>query len=308
MPVWSVDGLFALSAHGTDAWTEVRAGTLSFLSCAYLLPLIPQLLQQYAPDGADNSEQRTAAGAALSSAAATLLSAALTNYPLLLVPGLGLTTSFAAVLSTSSLQHALASAGVTGLLLVAGAFLSVDRVARRVVPDSVQLGVMGGLGLLVALAGLRNAGLPLRVRDGAAAFEAPTLGWAQVDVALAAIGFLTTAALLQRGVRGAILITVLSVAVASYAVRGVLPPLPVFEAPRLQVQALRASALLPLSSSVAAMLTFAVVAVFDVSAVVHSVAHHCPLDARVEARVFLASGAATILAAFLGCPVRVRTD
>ena len=294
-----LDGAFELSQRGTDVGTEMRAGTVAFLSSSYLLLLVPQLLS--ASSSPSSSASRWCGGVALSSAVGCALSGWLTNFPVVLAPGLGLTTFFAAAVAVSGVELGLSCAFVAAALLVVVSFLSVDRLTRWLIPRSVKVGAMAGLGLLVGLAGLRMAGV-VRVRAGAGGegFEAAELRWEQQG--LAGIGLVVVALLLHLQVRGAMLFSLAMVSAAYYLLQRQLPHLPAAQLPELHPHLLHLHALLPLLASLPLLLSLFIVALLDVTAVLHSVASMCPLPSTRERLLFLVTGLSSMAAAVLGCP------
>lgn len=303
---------FELDQRGTTVAVELRAGLVSFLSCSYVLLLIPHLLMTRLPeslpaDAVQRLTQRLASGVALSSAIATLFSGLLTNHPLILLPGLGVSAAFTSALplssslsvsASSSLSHPLSCAAVSGLLLALLSFLSVDRLARVLIPDSLKLAVMAGLGLSVALAGLQMAAI-VRVRPDGQTLELAELGASQ---ALAACGVLGVAVLLQHRVQASMLIGVLVVAVASQAMQWSMPELPSLHSPQLHIQSPSIAALLPLSSSLSVIVSVLLVLMFDITALVHSVSLLLPLEYRRERFVYLVAGVATVIGSALSSP------
>ena len=86
----NLDKLFHLKENHTDVKTEVMAGITTFMTMAYILAVNPNILEA---SGMDRGAVFTAT--ALSSFIATCLMAALSNYPFVLAPGMGLNAYFA---------------------------------------------------------------------------------------------------------------------------------------------------------------------------------------------------------------------
>lgn len=87
-----MEKLFHLKENHTDVRTEVMAGITTFMTMAYILAVNPSILSA---SGMDSGAVFTAT--ALASAIATLLMAALSNYPFVLAPGMGLNAYFAII-------------------------------------------------------------------------------------------------------------------------------------------------------------------------------------------------------------------
>ena len=90
----NLEKLFHLKENHTDVRTEVMAGITTFMTMAYILAVNPSILSA---SGMDSGAVFTAT--ALASAIATLLMAALSNYPFVLAPGMGLNSFFAVVVT-----------------------------------------------------------------------------------------------------------------------------------------------------------------------------------------------------------------
>ena len=154
-----LDRWFKLSEHGTNVTTELRAGLLSFVSCSYLLFVIPHLLASHLPPSTSSSDAalfafQACTGVALTSAAATGLSAVLTNYPITLTPGLGIATYLTSLLRSSSptafdtaWRHALTCSALAATLLLLLACLPLHRLSRHLLPPPIKLAAMCGLGV-----------------------------------------------------------------------------------------------------------------------------------------------------------------
>jgi AGZA family xanthine/uracil permease-like MFS transporter len=148
---------FELGNHGTDARREVLAGATTFVSAMYIVLVNPAILQAA---GMPYSASLTAT--VLVSAFSSILMGLYTNNPLLVAPGMSLNSLFAlAVAKSEGVDYATALgcvfwAGVLFLLLMV-----IDK-KRRVIagmPRMLRLGMAGGIGLFIAILGLRSGGL-----------------------------------------------------------------------------------------------------------------------------------------------------
>ena len=130
----NLDKLFHLKENHTDVKTEVMAGITTFMTMAYILAVNPNILEA---SGMDRGAVFTAT--ALSSFIATCLMAALSNYPFVLAPGMGLNAYFAytVVLGMGySWQQALAAVFVEGLIFIV---LSVFNVREAIFKKVLNL-------------------------------------------------------------------------------------------------------------------------------------------------------------------------
>ena len=189
----------SLQERGTSLGTEIRAGVVTFLTMAYILFVNPQILSQAGMPAAD-----VAVATALASAIATLAMALLADYPFALAPGMGLNAyfTFGVVHGMGVDWHvALTAVFVEGILFLILSFSGIRTAMLRVIPASIKIATMSGIGLFLAVIGLQNAGI---VVDDPATLVA--LGDLRSPGALLAIaGLLVTAALITAKVKGAIL-------------------------------------------------------------------------------------------------------
>lgn len=149
--------LFDLANHGTDVRREVLAGATTFVSVMYIIVVNPAVLQT---TGMPFAASLTAT--VLVSAFSSIFMGLYTNNPLVVAPGMSLNSLFAlAVAKGAGVDYAIALgcvfwAGVIFLLL-----LTFDRKRRLIagVPRMLRLGIAGGIGLFIAMLGLRSGGL-----------------------------------------------------------------------------------------------------------------------------------------------------
>ena len=151
----NLEKLFHLEENHTDVRTEVMAGITTFMTMAYILAVNPSILSA---SGMDSGAVFTAT--ALASAIATLLMAALSNYPFVLAPGMGLNAYFAytVVLSMGyTWEMALAAVFVEGIIFLALSMTNVREQIFNSIPMNLKYAVSAGIGLFIAFIGLQNA-------------------------------------------------------------------------------------------------------------------------------------------------------
>lgn len=291
---------FALSAHGTDVRTEVIAGVTTFLTMAYIIFVNPDILSA-AGMPKDAVFVATCLAAALGSAIMGLYA----NYPIALAPGMGLNAYFAfAVVGGMGFtwQQALGAVFISGILFI---FISLFRLREWIVnaiPRSLKFAISAGIGLFLAIIGLKNAGL-------VAAHPATlvTLGDIHQPGALLAIcGFLLIVALEQRKVPGAIIIGILAVTVASLLLgltpfNGVVAIPPALAPTLFQLDIAGAME----KGLLVVILTFFMVELFDASGTLIGVAHRAGLldaDGKLPRlkKALLADSVAIVAGAGLG--------
>jgi AGZA family xanthine/uracil permease-like MFS transporter len=199
---------FALRERGSTLSRELVGGTSTFLALSYILFVQPGLLAQTGMD-----REAVFYGTCLASALATLLMAFTANYPIALAPGMGENFFFAYTLCAAvplgfglTWQQALAATFLAGLAFMGLARFGVREKLVNSVPPSLQAGIAAGIGLFITFIGLQYGNLVVShpgtlVRLGSLR-EPATL------VTLA--GLLVAIVLVLRGVRGALLIAILT--------------------------------------------------------------------------------------------------
>ena len=205
----NLEKLFHLKENHTDVKTEVMAGITTFMTMAYILAVNPSILSA---SGMDSGAVFTAT--ALASAIATLLMAALSNYPFVLAPGMGLNAYFAytVVLSMGyTWEMALAAVFVEGIIFLALSLTNVREQIFNSIPMNLKYAVSAGIGLFIAFIGLQNAHIVVDSATlvGMYSFKASVANGMffseGITVLLALIGVLITGVLLVKGVKGNIL-------------------------------------------------------------------------------------------------------
>lgn len=295
-----LERLFGLSAHGTDVRTEVMAGATTFLTMAYIIFVNPDILAA-AGMPKDAVFVATCLAAALGSAIMGLYA----NYPIALAPAMGLNAYFAFTVVGSlgfTWQTALGAVFLSGLLFVVVSLFRLREAVVNAIPRSLKFSISAGIGLFLAIIGLKNAGL-------IAAHPATllTLGdLHQPGTLLAIAGFMLIVALEQRRTPGAIIIGVLAVTVASMLLgltpyNGLVAAPPSIAPTFLQMDiagALHAGLL-------TVVMTFFLVELFDASGTLVGVCHRAGLldaDGRLPRlkRALLADSTAITAGALLG--------
>ena len=205
----NLEKLFHLKENPTDVRTEVMAGITPFMTMAYILAVNPSILSA---SGMDSGAVFTAT--ALASAIATLLMAALSNYPFVLAPGMGLNAYFAytVVLSMGyTWEMALAAVFVEGIIFLALSLTNVREQIFNSIPMNLKYAVSAGIGLFIAFIGLQNAHIVVDSATlvGMYSFKASVANGMfsseGITALLALIGVLITGVLLVKGVKGNIL-------------------------------------------------------------------------------------------------------
>ena len=220
----ALDGWFQLRARGTDVGTEVRAGLTTFMVVAYIIFVNPIILGYVGVPGLDGKGLPFAATLTVTCLTAGVLSIAMglwTNYPFALAPGMGLNAvvAFELVagrgLTWPQAMTIIFLEGVAITLLVLTRF-------REAMLDAVPLGLKRaisiGIGLFIAFIGFFTAGFVVKPAAGPLPVGlAPLQG---LPIAVFLVGFLLTAWLMARRVRGALLLGIVLTTLVAIALNG----------------------------------------------------------------------------------------
>lgn len=191
---------FALKKLGTTVSTELIAGATTFMTMAYVLAVVPKMM---AEAGLPAGEVLTAM--VLMIFLASVAMGLYTNRPFVMAPGMGSVAIFSITLI--QLQHVsvgVASAIVflSGILFILVTALGIRDAIVAIIPKGIKISISAGVGLFLAVIGLRNAHIIMaNAKKTAFAFGDLT----QPTVILAAIGFMILLVLQARSIKGAAL-------------------------------------------------------------------------------------------------------
>lgn len=195
-----LENFFKLKENGTDIKTEVIAGLTTFMTMAYILAVNPSIMSA---TGMDKGALFTAT--ALSACVATLVMALVARLPFALAPGMGLNAFFAftVVLGMGyTWEMALTAVFIEGLIFIVLTFLNVREAIINAIPLSIKNAISVGIGLFIALIGLKGAGII--VKSEPTLITLGNMGEHTVWVAL--IGIIVSGTLLALNKKGALLI------------------------------------------------------------------------------------------------------
>lgn len=225
---------FGFEEYETDLRTEIIAGATTFLTMSYIIIVNPAILSEAIEiEGYTDQEvfQMIAIATILAAVAGILVMAFHANRPFGLAPGMGLNAYFAftvVILLGVPWQTALAAVFVEGIIFMALTYFGARRYIIELFPAPVKFAVGAGIGLFLLLLGLIEMNVIV-------AYDATLVQLNDVatdPVALVALGGLMfTFILYARGITGAIIIGIITTAIAGWALtlagvveRGVLAP------------------------------------------------------------------------------------
>ncbi len=201
-----LNDFFHLQEHGTTVRRECIAGLTTFLSMAYILAINPNIL------GNVMDASGVFVATALASALATFVMGLLANYPIVLSAGMGLNAYFAFTVCLGDLNGdpnafriGLTAVFLEGVIFIALSLFQFREKIVNGIPIALKLGISAGIGLFIALIGLKGAGL---VVDNPATLV--SLGsLSAAPAVLCIIGLLVIFVLTHYRVTGAVLIGIL---------------------------------------------------------------------------------------------------
>ncbi len=295
-----LEKIFKLRDNNTNLRTEVIAGITTFLTMAYIVFVNPEILS-----AAGMPRESVFVATCLAAAIGSAIMGLYANYPIAMAPGMGINAYFAFVVVQGlgySWQAALGAVFISGCLFVLVSLFKLREWIVDAIPRSLKLAISAGIGLFLALIGLKNAGL---VQADPVTYL--KLGDLHSTSTLLAIGgLLFIVAMHARRVRGGILIGILLVSLVSIAMdistfNGVLAMPPSIAPTWMQLDlhgALNAGLL-------AVVMTFFLVELFDATGTLIGVSHRAGLlDANGKLprlnRAMLADSGAIVAGSMLG--------
>jgi len=205
---------FEIEVRGSRIPVEIVAGITTFMTMAYIIFLQPDILAGLLPGSQPTGMDVKAlmVTTCIAAAVGSILMGILANYPIALAPGMGENFFFVSVIAAcaspkiglagdAAWQTALAIVFVSGIIFLIITILRLRKMIMNIISPSLQYAIAGGIGIFIALLGLRNSGLIVATNQGlflTSDFHSKTL-------LIFAIGLLSTAAFQALKIRGGIL-------------------------------------------------------------------------------------------------------
>lgn len=226
-----MDRFFKIKENGSTIRTEIMAGITTFMTMAYILAINPDTLYAFGKTGMEWYPVFLAT--AIAAGIFTIAMGIFVNFPVALAPGMGLNAYFASVvISTAATgqpvtwQMALTAVFISGLIFFLLTITNVRQKLIDAVPDSLKHAITVGIGLFIAIVGLKNSGLLSvsveTLNDVPAGTYTPLLGFESVfgmgsftdpTVLLTIIGLALISIFMVMRVPGAILFGILATTV-----------------------------------------------------------------------------------------------
>lgn len=217
-----LNSFFKLSENKTDVKTEVLAGFTTFITMAYALLVIPNILKASGMNAAglqgdaaltlstlnDPVIASAFTGTCIIAAIGTLVMALYANLPFAVAPGIGLTAFFSYSVCLTlgyTWQQGLAAVMISGILFILITVTSIREKIVNCLPQNIKVAITAGIGLFIALIGLKSGGIVVANPGTLVSFG----DFTDSNVVLTLIGIVIMAILTARRVKGAILISIL---------------------------------------------------------------------------------------------------
>ncbi|MFI2433716.1 NCS2 family permease [Streptomyces sp. NPDC018693] len=222
-----VDRYFKISARGSTFGREIRGGFATFFTMAYILVLNPIILGS-AKDkfGQQLDPVQLTTATALVAAVMTIIMGVGGNLPLALAAGLGLNAVVGfQIAPLMSWDDAMGLVVLEGLLLCVLVLTGLREAVMHAIPQALKQAISVGIGLFIAFIGFVDAGFVTRIPDAANTTVPVQLGGTGTlsgwPVLVFCLGVLLTVGLLARKVKGAILISIVTMTVVAILVNSV---------------------------------------------------------------------------------------
>ena len=198
---------FKLRENSTTIKIEVIAGLTTFMTMAYILAVNPFILSK-----AGMSASAVFTATALSAAIGTAVMAFYANLPIGVAPGMGANSFFAFTVVAAmgnSWEFALTAVLFEGIIFIILTMCKIREAIVNCFPSGLKHAISCGIGLFITFVGLINAGIiktgqgvPLQLGN----FKSAT-------VLLAIVGLIITGVLLQKNIKGSLLLSILIITV-----------------------------------------------------------------------------------------------
>ena len=209
-----LDTIFKIRENGTTVKTEIVAGITTFMTMAYIIAANPLILSAAGMD-----KGAVVLATCLVSGIITIIMGIYANYPIALAPGMGINAFFAySICKAMNIDWRVG----LGFFFIEGCVILIITLTKfrekiiYAIPLSLKCAVSVGIGLFLAFIGFENAGLI--TGSPATLVTIAPLGNSDVypKIVLAGIVLFVTAALLVRGVGGALLIGIVTGTLLSF--------------------------------------------------------------------------------------------
>lgn len=217
---------FELKKFHTSISTELIAGATTFATMAYVLAVVPGMLA-----GAGLPQGGILTAMVLMIALATCGMAFYANRPFVLAPGLGSVAIFSITLvqlQKIPVETATALVFLSGILFIIVTVFGIRDAIVALIPKGIKISISAGVGLFIAVIGLRNAHIiAANAKKTALSFGDLT----QPSVWVAVIGMVVLLILQSRKVKASALIAIAAATVIGFPLGVTHLPASIFSSP-----------------------------------------------------------------------------
>ncbi len=203
-----MDRFFKVSERGSSVSTEVLGGITTFLAMAYIIAVNPMLM---GPEGAGMPFSAALTATCFGSALMTVCMGLVSNRPIALASGMGINAVVAYSVCGASgagvdWRVAMAVVFLEGVLILTLVLCGLRKAVMDAIPVGLRRAIGIGIGLFIAFVGMKGGGLVVADESTLLA-----LGDVTSPVVLVSVLSIVVAVVLQaRGVRGALLISIVA--------------------------------------------------------------------------------------------------
>ncbi|MFI1471631.1 NCS2 family permease [Streptomyces wuyuanensis] len=219
----ALDRYFRISARGSTVAREVRGGIATFFTMAYILVLNPIILGS-AQDKFGNtlSAHQLVTVTALVAAVMTVIMGFGGNVPIAIAAGLGLNALVAyQIAPLMSWPDAMGLVVIEGIVICVLVVTGLREAVMHAIPQQLKQAISVGIGMFIAFIGFVDAGFATRIpgETGTVPVQLGATGhlsgW---PVLVFCLGVLLTISLVTRKVRGAILLSIVTMTVVAIVI------------------------------------------------------------------------------------------
>ena len=199
VPQWLLDYVelvFKVQKRNTTVEFEIYCGLIQFISCLYVLPVVPEQL-----DRIGFNKEASIIVTCITCAIGSIAASFVTDMPFIIAPP----TSVSIFYAVSVQQQGFSKTFANGAIILSGAALAIvgavpplHRFLIGLIPDCIQASTAVGIGLITALAGATEIHLVVRGK-----YTILDMGPITDEVVIAMISFIIVAAALHYHFKGA---------------------------------------------------------------------------------------------------------
>src|SRR5215467_2407357 len=221
-----LEGWFGFAERHTNLATEVRAGLTTFMVMAYIIFVNPIVLGYSGVPGLDGKGLPFSPTLTMTCLTAGLMSIAMglvSNYPFALAPGMGLNAVVAFELVAGrglTWPQAMTIVFLEGVVITLLVLTRFRQAMLDAVPLALKRAISVGIGLFIAFIGFFTAGFVVKPDKSPLPVGLGTFDG--LPIVVFALGFVLTAWLTARRVRGGLLLGILLTTVLAVVLNGLL--------------------------------------------------------------------------------------